>query len=180
MATSRRSFTIVITPLRLASEANRSGKFRAYLGRKSAVKAAVASAFEGVAVPVQLPVTVTLTRLGGRKLDPDNLANSFKHVQDGVAAWLGIDDGDIVGVEDMPLGDPWENAAAPDDWQTPTTPVGLLLASQGTDWQASPRVVEDDIADHFVCHCHVPTLPGVSHSSTACKGDHDQAPEVTA
>ena len=38
-------------------------------------------------------IRVTLTRLGARKLDKDNLAGSFKHVQDGVADWLGIDDG---------------------------------------------------------------------------------------
>ena len=38
--------------------------------------------------------TVTLVRLGPRRLDPDNLAGSAKHVQDGVADALGIDDGD--------------------------------------------------------------------------------------
>lgn len=56
--------------------------------------------------------------------------------------------------------------------------VGILMATHGTDFTTTPRVVEDDIADHFVCQCHVPTLPGVSHSSTVCRGDHDQAPEV--
>lgn len=38
-------------------------------------------------------IRITLTRLGVRKLDKDNLAGSLKHVQDGVADWLGIDDG---------------------------------------------------------------------------------------
>lgn len=40
---------------------------------------------------------ITLTRLrpkGRRKLDSDNCGISFKHVQDGIAAVLGIDDGD--------------------------------------------------------------------------------------
>ena len=37
---------------------------------------------------------ITLTRLGGRGLDDDNLANAGKAVRDGVADWLGIDDGD--------------------------------------------------------------------------------------
>ena len=36
---------------------------------------------------------ITLTRIGVRTLDSDNLANSFKHVQDGVSDALGIDDG---------------------------------------------------------------------------------------
>jgi len=36
---------------------------------------------------------ITITRIGARSLDPDNLANSSKHVQDGIADALGIDDG---------------------------------------------------------------------------------------
>lgn len=38
---------------------------------------------------------ITLVRIGQKPLDPDNLANSFKHVQDGIADALGIDDGDV-------------------------------------------------------------------------------------
>lgn len=40
------------------------------------------------------PVTVTLTRLGGKALDGDNLASAFKGLRDEVAGWLGVDDGD--------------------------------------------------------------------------------------
>lgn len=40
------------------------------------------------------PMTITLTRVGVRKLDSDNLAASLKHTQDGIADWLCIDDGD--------------------------------------------------------------------------------------
>lgn len=40
------------------------------------------------------PVTIVLTRIGKKLLDPDNLAGSFKGVQDGVAMALGVDDGD--------------------------------------------------------------------------------------
>jgi len=39
---------------------------------------------------------VTLTRIAPRELDPGNFHASFKHVQDGVADWLGIDDGSKV------------------------------------------------------------------------------------
>ena len=40
------------------------------------------------------PLTITITRLGPRKLDSDNLAISAKHVRDGIADALGVDDGD--------------------------------------------------------------------------------------
>lgn len=40
-------------------------------------------------------IGVKLTRFGKRALDSDNLAASFKHVQDAVAKCLGIDDGKI-------------------------------------------------------------------------------------
>ena len=42
--------------------------------------------------PVPLPVVVTLTRIGVRDLDDDNLAAGFKSVRDEVAAWLGCGD----------------------------------------------------------------------------------------
>ena len=41
----------------------------------------------------ELPLTVVLTRCGPRTLDTDNLASSLKAVRDGVADWLGVDDG---------------------------------------------------------------------------------------
>lgn len=40
-----------------------------------------------------LPVTVVLTRIAPRRLDGDNLQSGFKAVRDGVADWLGVDDG---------------------------------------------------------------------------------------
>ena len=51
--------------------------------------AAVAQSF-GVEI---LPVTVVLTRVAPRRLDGDNLQSGFKAVRDGVADWLGVDDG---------------------------------------------------------------------------------------
>jgi hypothetical protein len=45
-----------------------------------------------IAAPVRF--TITLTRLGGRTLDDDNLRSALKATRDGVADWLGIDDGD--------------------------------------------------------------------------------------
>jgi hypothetical protein len=40
------------------------------------------------------PCIVLLTRFGPRNLDDDNLAAAFKHFRDGVADFLGVDDGD--------------------------------------------------------------------------------------
>lgn len=75
------------------SEANIGGKMRAKMARKSAVKEAVAAAMPPK-LPWQWPVRVTLTRLGSKRLDSDNLATAFKACRDGIADWLGCDDGD--------------------------------------------------------------------------------------
>lgn len=40
------------------------------------------------------PVIVTITRIAPRELDDDNLAGSQKHVRDGIADALGVDDRD--------------------------------------------------------------------------------------
>lgn len=44
--------------------------------------------------PPELPVTVELTRHATRLLDDDNLVSCMKACRDGVADWLGVDDGD--------------------------------------------------------------------------------------
>lgn len=46
-----------------------------------------------VAAPVDPPCTIVLTRVAPRALDGDNLQSGFKAVRDGVADWLGVDDG---------------------------------------------------------------------------------------
>lgn len=40
------------------------------------------------------PLIVTLTRVGPRTLDSDNLAGSFKGIRDQLARLIGVDDGD--------------------------------------------------------------------------------------
>lgn len=42
---------------------------------------------------VSLPALVTLTRVGPREVDSDNLVGACKGIRDGVAAFLGVDDG---------------------------------------------------------------------------------------
>lgn len=43
---------------------------------------------------LEMPLRVTLTRLSPRYLDSDNLQGAFKHVRDGVADAVGVDDRD--------------------------------------------------------------------------------------
>jgi len=45
-------------------------------------------------VPAGRPLRITLVRIGPRRLDDDNLAGALKHVRDGIADSLEIDDGD--------------------------------------------------------------------------------------
>ena len=42
----------------------------------------------------ELPLVITITRIGPRELDGDNLAASAKHVRDGISDWLGVNDRD--------------------------------------------------------------------------------------
>lgn len=51
------------------------------------------SALASVAAPPAPPCTLVLTRIAPRLLDGDNLQSAFKAVRDGVADWLGVDDG---------------------------------------------------------------------------------------
>jgi len=80
----------IILPIRTESLANKREHWGA--------KAKRAKSQRGIAFlmmpKVQVPCVVTLTRIAPRKLDTDNLAISFKHVRDGIADRLGVDDGD--------------------------------------------------------------------------------------
>jgi hypothetical protein len=90
-------------PFVTASEANRRDHWAVRNRRKKDQQAALGAVFAASGLwnwKPPLPVRVTLTRQGSRLLDPDNLAGSFKHVQDGVARLvLGVDDGDRARVE---------------------------------------------------------------------------------
>ncbi len=82
-------------PIRLISEANAREHWAVRNKRKKAQQQAVRLAFLSSQFRVCAPpVDVALTRIGIRKLDPDNLAGSFKATQDEIARLLGVDDGD--------------------------------------------------------------------------------------
>lgn len=83
-------------PVRIESEANRRDHWAARHRRFAKQRRIVALhllALGGFSRP-KPPLTVTLTRIGPRALDTDNLAGGCKAVRDQIAAWLGIDDGD--------------------------------------------------------------------------------------
>jgi len=90
----RLQLVIQIAGLRLASEANIGGKLGAKIKRKSYVKDTVRSALPMVMLPWKRPIRVVLTRVSRTLLDDVNLGMSLKAVEDVVAEWLGVDDGD--------------------------------------------------------------------------------------
>lgn len=88
-----KSLTVTI-PIRLASPLNGShGNWRGPAFRRRAQRDMTLVCLGGHTLPA-LPVVVTITRLGPRKLDSDNLAASAKSVRDEIAKQFGVDDGD--------------------------------------------------------------------------------------
>jgi hypothetical protein len=85
----------VVLPLKIISEANGREHWRKKAARVRNHRRAAMLGLNAVH-PDWFPesATVTLTRISPRTLDDDNLASGFKAVRDGVADWLGIDDGD--------------------------------------------------------------------------------------
>ena len=90
--------TITVTlPIRTESEANLREHW-AKKGRRAKGQREIARMILGQPQYAMLRkhtgrFEITITRIGAKYLDPDNLANSSKHVQDGIADALGIDDG---------------------------------------------------------------------------------------
>jgi len=81
---------IVHLPITTVSESNRRDHWRVKAKRAKAQRQMAA-----MLVPrCCLPCVVTLTRISPRMLDDDNLRGALKHVRDGVADRLGIDDRD--------------------------------------------------------------------------------------
>ena len=101
---------VVLLPLRIQSTANKREHWRALAKRKKEEKRTTELTLKTAGPPPELPVKVTLTRIGPRRLDTDNLAGGFKSVRDSVAAWLGADDKPGSGIT-------WHYAQA-----RPTTP----------------------------------------------------------
>ncbi len=84
---------MLTVPLRLVSEANLREHWATRARRRRQHRSVVALSLRAHARP-ELPAVITLTRLAPRRLDTDNLAAACKAARDGVADWLGVDDGD--------------------------------------------------------------------------------------
>ena len=82
----------LLLPIKITSPANGShGHWSADAKRRKKQRTIVKWGLMPLPKP-PLPVVVTLTRIGPRDLDTDNLAGGFKSVRDEVAAWLGCGD----------------------------------------------------------------------------------------
>jgi hypothetical protein len=84
-------------PVKIESSLNLREHWRVKANRNTSHRAAAFIALRQACPkfnPAILPCEVTLTRIAPRELDDDNLAGGFKSVRDGVADWLGVDDGD--------------------------------------------------------------------------------------
>ena len=84
----------VVVPVRLVSEANARGSWHGGASRAAAQRKAVVQALRAQPAHPALPVTVRIVRAAPRALDDDNLQRAAKALRDGVADWLGVDDGD--------------------------------------------------------------------------------------
>lgn len=80
-------------PIRTVSELNQREHWAVRAKRNKSQQQAV-GLFLNTCKPIRVPADVWLTRIAPRNLDQGNLEASFKHVQDAVAKWLGVDDGD--------------------------------------------------------------------------------------
>lgn len=103
VATEPRELVVTLQlPIRVVSEANRREHWATKARRAKAqrgaallaVRAHAPSIVATIGAPSKPRLVVTLTRIGVRALDSDNLARAFKAVRDGIADALGIDDGD--------------------------------------------------------------------------------------
>jgi len=86
---------LVSAPIHVVSEANRREHHMAKARRVKAQRSAAAMVCRtSFGAPPGPPLLIRLTRFAPRKLDSDNLAGAFKAIRDGIADWLGINDGD--------------------------------------------------------------------------------------
>jgi hypothetical protein len=85
-------------PVKTSNESNGSQGLRWLKAKKrKEAREAVAKAVKELE-PVSaeaFPVVVMLTRLSAGVLDDDGLRSACKAVRDGIAEWLGVDDGDV-------------------------------------------------------------------------------------
>jgi hypothetical protein len=88
-----------VIPIKTVNESNttRQGAWRARSKRskanRSSARLHASAAHHGPRV--KLPCVITMTRLSAGTLDDDGLRSALKATRDGIADWLGVDDGDV-------------------------------------------------------------------------------------
>lgn len=86
--------TVVIPGMKLVSEANAHEHWRVKAKRAKGQRSLTAMVLRSqLGDPPSLPLAIEIQRVGRGKLDSDNLQGSGKHVRDGIADWIGVDDG---------------------------------------------------------------------------------------
>jgi hypothetical protein len=80
-------------PIRLASVSNLREHWSARARRFKSHRETAYLALRPYGVP-DPPLQIEITRIAPRKLDSDNLSSAAKGLRDGIADWLGVDDGD--------------------------------------------------------------------------------------
>lgn len=86
---------VLVVPIRLVTESNAKEHWRTRHQRARRQRHAVAWAWRGAGWPRgRKPAAVKLTRMAPRRLDPDNLVSSAKHVIDEIAYLCGFNDRD--------------------------------------------------------------------------------------
>ena len=84
--------SIHIPGLRVVSESNAHEHWRKRQKRAKEQRGLVSMVMRSKATKPAITCTIRLVRIAPRKLDQGNIAAALKHVQDGCADWLGIDD----------------------------------------------------------------------------------------
>ena len=99
-------------PLRTVSEANQREHWAKRARRAKLHRGTVRTVLGAACAIPSPPLVVRLTRVAPRRLDCDNLRGALKACRDGVADWLGIDDGseDITWEYEQTKGKPREYA----------------------------------------------------------------------
>lgn len=85
-----------LIPVQTVSEANKrehwAPAYRRHMAQLDTAYLHTLHALNGMRFT--LPISIVLTRVGKKRMDPDNSAGATKYVQDGIARALGYDDGD--------------------------------------------------------------------------------------
>lgn len=91
-----------VVPVRTRAEGNNREHWRRVWSRRKEHRTSARLLGRAASEPpTTYPLVVRMTRVGKRRMDDDNLMGALKGLRDGIADWLGVDDGrtDLVRYE---------------------------------------------------------------------------------